>query len=172
MISIGLRLWQEMPVPGTEYTSFVAQSVVGATTTAETVLATIPIAANAMGANGYIEIFVFATANNSANNKTVRIRHGASGSGTGGNLYTASIQTTLIAVKFHQIIANRNSVSSQIGNLIIGDDGYGAGSNSHVTHSLNTAQASEIVITGQCASSSVGEQVTLEGYVVRVTYKP
>jgi hypothetical protein len=151
--------------------SWVQAKVVGASSTAETVLATISFAANELGNNGSIEVIPLFSGNNSANAKNFKVRLGASGAGTGGTALCQASSTTNISTKLHQTIANRNSASSQIANGVLGDDGIGQGAADYVYPTINTASAFEIVLTGQCASSAANEEARLEGYIVWVHYK-
>lgn len=138
-------------------------------TTSETVLATIPIAAGQMGTKGCVQVLAFFSNNNSANNKTVRTRFGASGAGTGGTQLTSAIQTTNIQLLFNQILGNANSASSQVASTILGDDGWGSAAGANATAAINTANASEMVISGQLANS--GDTLTLLGYIAYIHYK-
>lgn len=149
------------------FQSWVASSVTG--TTNETVLATIAIPAGAIGANGSVEVEALFSQNNSGNSKTARIRFGASGAGTGGTLYDAAANTTNLAEKMHQRIGNRGAANSQVGNQILGDEGWGAGASGHQTSAINTANATEIALTGQLANAA--DSITLEGYIVTIHYK-
>lgn len=137
---------------------------VGATTS-ETVLATIAVPANAMGANGYLRITTQWTTTNSANNKTVKVRFGASGAGTGGTALGDRTWTTFATYTHTQVIRNRNATNSQLGqdpSL----SGVGLTATAHSTAAIDTTAATEIAITGTKANS--GETLTLEAYTVEL----
>ena len=134
--------------------------------TNETVLATIPIAANLVGANGTIEVKFMGTATASANNKTFRVRFGASGAGTGGTLVFERTNTDQSYV-IKTTIRNVNDPDDQrAGPTTIA--GYGNANSGTVVGNIDTTAATEIVITGQLANG--GESINLRGYDVTITH--
>lgn len=147
----------------------VAQSAVtvsaGAVTT-EVTLATITIPANAMGANGCIEIWTGFTVTNNANNKTIRIRVG----GAAGTAIFDSTDTTFASNSRPTLWMNANSTSSQ---RTMGSSGQGGGvgwsGGSAVTSSVDTTASFDIVITGQKANSA--DTLTLHFYRVTLYKK-
>ena len=133
-------------------------------TTSETVLATITIPAGAMGLNGRIEVWSTWTNNSSGNSKSFAARFGASGAGTGGTQIWGSANTTNLGGCSFQGVCNRNSLSIQIGvGSLGGNSGVGSASPSAPpTMAVNTANASEVVLTGTLANA--GDTITLEAY--------
>lgn len=141
-----------------------AQSAVAASCPADTtedVLATITVPANAMGPNGRLRITTIWSYTNSANTKTMKVRFG----GTGGTQYLSTGQTTTASMRHMVEIANRNSVSSQVGGPSSSSSFATAGGNP-VTSARDTTAAQDIVISGQKALSS--ETLTLESYLIEL----
>lgn len=132
----------------------------------ETVLATIAFAANSLGSTGSIEVLAMSANNNSGNNKTLRVRIGASGAGTGGTVMSAVTVTTTLALKTFTDIFNRGLANSQIGGLNNGSLGSAAAALN--TAAIDTTAAFEVVITGQLADS--GDNMILEAYRVKLNY--
>lgn len=153
------------PSSSTTAAFVLAQSAVAVSntaTTSEEALATVAIPARAIGPNGRLRITTTWTVTNSANTKTMRVRLG----GLSGTAFMVSAQTAIVAEKTMTEIANRNSASSQVGFISTNTSGFGTGTGSNVTGTINTAVAQDLVITGQKASS--GETLTLESYLVEV----
>lgn len=139
-------------------------SVTGTTT--ETAYVTISIPAGAMRANGWIEVETSWTVTNSANNKTPRIRFG----GAAGTVYYGPTLTTAGSVGAITRIRNRGVTNSQIGFASASlQGGNGQSAVAHVTSSVDTTAAVDLVISGQLANSA--ETITLESYVVRLFRK-
>jgi hypothetical protein len=136
-------------------------------TGSETALATIAIPAGAMGANGRLRITAHWTYTNSVNNKTLRIRFGASGAGTGGTLYVSSTATTTAGYRYQLEIANRNAANSQVA-FTGATGGWSTSGTGSVTSTIDTTAASEVVISGVLANT--GETITLESYQVEIIY--
>lgn len=136
--------------------SAVAQSVTGTTT--ETTLATITVPANAMGANGRIEITTMWSYTNSANNKTLKVKFG----GTTLQNITA---TTTASLQVAMMIANRNAANSQVASPN-SSTGSGATTNAVQTAAIDTTAAVTILLTAQLANT--GETITLEAYSVKL----
>lgn len=132
--------------------------------TTETALATIAIPAGAMGPNGMLKVTSLWTVPNSANNKTLRYRLG----GGAGTEFLAYVATTSAAVHAQRVIQNRNSQASQVGFSPASSNSYVATTASNATGTINTANAQDLVISGQLASA--GETITLEGYLVELKY--
>lgn len=141
---------------------------VGATT-AETVLATIAVGANLLGANGFLIVETSWLMTNNANAKTATVKFGASGAGTGGTIMQAVSVASGASWRGNCTIQNANSVSSQIGgaasSLIWSTGPAGV---APPTAAINTAAASEIVITGTKGTS--GDTLTLNFYRVFICY--
>jgi hypothetical protein len=149
-----------LSVPYVLAQSYAAVSHTGST--AEVALATISIPAGAMGANGSIEVDTVFSYTNNANLKTLRVRFG----GVSGTEYLVNNVTTTVSARDSRLIANRNSASSQVGGYSVGilSGGWGGNGNAAITSAVNTANAVDLVISGQLASA--GDTVTLEGYTV------
>lgn len=153
------------------YSSGAAVSHTGDTT--ETVLATISIPAGAIGANGTVHVTALFT-RNGVGTSTVQasILFGASGSGTGGtrisgapsNLLTTAQGSILTVCE----LANANSASSQLFHPFAPTSApYNAAQAGNPnTAAINTANATEVNITGKCLNS--GDTITLKSYRVVV----
>jgi len=135
-------------------------------TVSETSLATVNIAAGAVGRNGIIRVTCHWGHNSSANNKTGRVRLGAAGAGISGTIFTAVTQTTNISWRTLCHIVNRNSESSQFGDDGNGTGGWAPSSAAWVTSSVDTSAGAQLVITGQLANT--GDTMTLEAYLVEL----
>jgi len=133
-------------------------------TLAETALATITVPGGAMGPNGMLEVEYLGTHSNSANAKTYRIRFG----GLSGNSYCVIAPTTTNTSHGIAYIANRNSEASQVGNSQMTQGGWGSIASGVVTNTVNTANAQDIIITGQLANT--GDTMVLERYSVKISY--
>ena len=148
---------------GSDYilaSSAVAASHTGDTT--ETTLATITLPANAMGANGFIEIDVMWTCPNSANNKTLRVKFGAT-------TVLSDVQSTTTFDRHSVRVQNRNATNSQVANANISSTGgFGPTGTALITPAIDTTASVSITITGQLASAA--ETLTLEAYVIRLHY--
>lgn len=148
-------------VPWTLAKSGVPASVTG--TTVETTLATITIPAGAIGPNGFVEIIPLYTYTSSTNTKTLRIRLG------GSEVWSSVVASAaLFANRPSSIINNAGNASSQI--TLNSPTGFGtAGALAQVVRTtINTAAATTLTITGTLATAS--ETITLESYLVRITY--
>lgn len=139
--------------------SAVASSITGSTT--ETTLATCTIPANAIGPNGQIEIQALWTTTNSANTKTLRIKFGSAG-------YFATGVTSIATAQTITRIANRNATNSQVGGPSASFGPSGSSTSAAVTSAIDTTSAVSLTFTGQLGNTS--ETITLESYVVRLTY--
>lgn len=137
-------------------------------TASETILATIPIPAGAMGLNGAIRITVYFSMTNNANNKTPRVRFGASGAGTSGSNIHGPTLASVAGYRGQAEIHNRNSLTSQVtAPAGLGAGGWHTSTGSNpATAVIDTGSASEIAITGQLANT--GDTMTLEYYLVEV----
>ena len=130
--------------------------------TNETILATVTMPANALGANGQVFITALWSYTNSGNTKTLRCRFG----GIGGQTYYGLNQTATAAVNQVTRIGNRNATNSQVG----GPDGaanpFSATTDAVITSAVDTTAAVDIVFTAQLANT--GETISLEHYVVEI----
>lgn len=127
--------------------------------TNETTFATVTIPANSMGPNGRLEITTLWSYTNSGNNKTLKVKLGAS------SFVNITATTTATDQTFTQI-SNRNSASSQVGFASTSGNGVGGSTGSLVTASIDTTADASLTITGTLASS--GETVALEGYIIKL----
>jgi parallel beta-helix repeat protein len=154
-----------LPASGTLPTT-IAQSAVQVTHTGntnETVLATIAIPAG-IGANSQLVLDWQVGKSGTAGTGAYKLYFGASGAGTGGTSIFApsAFGTTTISVHFQQTIGNRNSASSQVISGPGTQGGWGGATTATATSAINTANASELVITGQLSNSA--DTITLESY--------
>jgi len=141
--------------------SVIAQSAVAVPhtgTTAETTLATITIPANAMGANGRIELDVIWSYTNSANTKTLRQKFG------GTTILSTAVGASAVT-RTSAVIANRNATNSQVATPNFSTS-FGVSSATLTTMAIDTTAAVNIVLTAQLANS--GETITLEAYSVKL----
>lgn len=113
-----------------------------------------------------LEIIVLWSYTNSANTKILRVRHSSVGGGTSGDAYFYFAGTTTASVQNLCVIRSNNSVSSQKGWGIGtgGVSGLGALNASLSAYSRNLANNSDIVLTGQLATSS--ETITVDAYTI------
>lgn len=139
--------------------SSVAATLTGTTT--ETVLATIPIPAGAMGPNGSLRIRSNWSLTNGASSKTLRIRLG----GLSGTAFLSTAYTTVGTAQLETAITNRNSEAVQFAATFgtRATDSVITGS-AFITGTIDTSQAQSLVITGQLASGA--DMITLEHFVV------
>jgi hypothetical protein len=127
--------------------------------TAEFTFATITIPAGAMGANGSVYVEAIFSHTSNANTKTPRIKFG-------GTLVAGfAVTSTTATSKFGNTIHNRNSQSSQafLPSSIIGPFTNGT-SVALGTAAINTANATDITITGQLGTGT--DTISLEAYKV------
>jgi hypothetical protein len=135
-------------------------------TASETVLATVPIAAGAIGANGILRITSLWGVTNSANNKTVQVRLGASGNGIAGDIFGLAVLTTVAAIRMQNQIQNRNAANSQVTLSGTGTGGWGTTTGGISTATRDTSVATDLVFTGTLANT--GETITLHSYLVEL----
>lgn len=134
-------------------------------TTSETALATIPIPAGAMGANGALRVLTLSSYPNSANAKITRVRLG----GIAGTAFLAASTTTTVGTPNMTFIQNRNSQSSQVGSAVADSKSFVSSATALVTGTIDTSAAQDLVISGQLALDT--ETMNLERYIVEVFYK-
>lgn len=130
-------------------------------TTSETVLATVTIPANAIGANGQLHIHTHRQFNNDASGKTSRIRF----SGISGTAYRATADASTAGISDYIVISNAGSTSSQVGGQASTGNGLGVGT--ITTSSVDTTAATTLVITGQLTDTA--DTITLMSYRVVLT---
>lgn len=141
-----------------------AYPMTGAAT--EQVMATYTLPGGLMSANGQLEITHFWNVTNSANNKTVRVKHSAVGGGISGDTYYSCTQTAIVGLQAITCIRANNSVSAQKGWGIgsTGPTGIGAIASTLRSFTRGLQNDSDIVLTAGLADSS--ETVTLEAYSI------
>lgn len=149
----------------------VRNSVNGAGDATETAQVTVAIPAGAMGANGRLRITFLGTCTNSANGKSWIIRYGASGAGTGGQAYYSVAATNQASTQVQLMIRNRNSASSQVGYSTAVAASFGQTTNAVKTSAINSAAATELVISNAWAGATSGEAMNVEDYLVEVLYQ-
>lgn len=138
-----------------------AQSAVAVShtgTTSEATLATIPVPAGLMGANGQMVIESLWSVTNNGNNKTPRIRL------AGANLHGPSF-TSVGSVHDRVRIANRNNTATQVLNAN-SSAVYGQATSSVFTAAVNTAASFDITLSAQLANAA--DAMTLESYLITV----
>lgn len=135
-------------------------------TTSETALVTYTLPGGLMSTVGQLEIIFMYSYTNSANSKTMRIKHSAVGGGAGGDTYYSCAVTTTQVTNGICCIHSNNSVSAQKGWGIgsTGPSGLGALSSSLRQFTRGLSNDSDIVLTGQLANS--GETLTVESYSI------
>lgn len=154
-----------LTAPGGVFYVLAASAATGmavTTGTAETTLATVPIPAGAVGANGVIRITTLWSYTNSANTKTLRVRLG----GIAGTSFGATVATTTADVQMMHIIRARNSTSSQVGFAANAGSTFTTTITGAAGGSLDMTVAQDLVFTGTTALS--GETITLESYIVEI----
>lgn len=136
--------------------------------TSETLLATIPIPAGELGLNGAVIVTVYFSMTNNANNKTPRVRFGASGAGLSGSNIHGPVQASVAGYRGQAMIMNRNSLSSQVtAPAGLGAGGWNTSTGTNPgTSSIDTSAATEIAISGQLATGT--DTLTLEYYTVEI----
>lgn len=135
--------------------------------TNETGLVTVSVPAGAMGVNGILRVRTVWTVTNNANNKTRRIRFGAAAAGTGGTVMLGVASASTASIQHLNQIQNRNSTSSQVAmSTGAGTGGFTETTSANATGSINTANASEVFISGQLATGT--DTITLESYSVEL----
>lgn len=135
-------------------------------TATETVLSTYTLPAGLLTPNSQLDIMHTWTYTNSANSKTVRIKHSSLGGGTGGDAYYSVAATTSLSLMATCSIRSNNSTSAQkgwgVGNTV--PSGLSAIASTLRSFSRSTSVATDIVFTGQLANT--GETITLSGYTI------
>lgn len=128
-----------------------AVAVSCASTATDEVLATFSIAAGVMGPNSILQIEPYWTFTNSATNKILKVKIG------GSTIYTAT-RTTSIKEAPLIVLANRNSLASQIKPYV--STYVTAGLDAKETFTIDFSATVEVEITGQRASGA--DTLTLE----------
>lgn len=125
----------------------------------EFTFATCTVPANAMGANGKLEVSGLWTFTNSVNNKTLRIRF----SGISGTILSSSVNTTTATQHFWGIIGNRNATNSQIASFAQLNTATGS---APITAAIDTTAGTTVLLTGQLANT--GETIQLESWTCKL----
>lgn len=145
-----------------------AKSAVPVTTgniTSETVVATVPIAAGALGSNGQLRIHTSWAATNNANAKTIRARLG----GVSGVAFLSANITAVAGCSAVTHIAQNNSTFAQVGSShVITTGGYAIANAQGSTAAADTASAADLVITAQKGTGT--DTLTLQSYLVELLY--
>lgn len=136
----------------------------------ETAQVTVAIPAGAIGANGHLRITWLGSHTNSANGKTWRVRFGASGAGTGGTAFYNVAATSSSSLSNQIIISNRNNAASQVSATNAASTSFNQTTGTVQTATINTVNASEVVISNFWAGATSGESMTVERYIVEVMY--
>lgn len=162
-VTAGAAKWRHQPrVLGAGAAT--GMSVTG--TLSETVLATVPVPAAALGVQGVLRATLLWGYTNSGNNKVLQLRLGASGNGIAGDIFGAATVTTTAALRQLVQVQNRNSQASQVTLSGIGTGGWGTTAAGIATATRDTSVATEVAITGALANS--GETITLHSYLVEL----
>lgn len=156
--------WSPLNGEATLAQSGASVSVTGTTT--ETVLATYTLPANLVAPWSTIEIFHNWSYTNSANSKTLRLKHAAVGGGITGDTYYSCASTTTATLQAFSAIRCNNSMSLQKGWGIgsTGPGGFGTISSTLRAFTRGLTSASDINLTAQLANT--GETITLTGYSI------
>jgi len=136
-------------------------------TLTETILASVPIPANALGPNGLARLTVTTSNNNSANTKTFLNRFGSTpgaGAGNGANMGTTQ-PTTNITQQYVLMLRNTGATNAQVAYGTIGAP-YGTGTVANTTSAVDTTAISYINITGTL--TNVADSVTLNGWTLEI----
>jgi hypothetical protein len=131
--------------------------------TSEFTFATVTIPAGAMGLNGRLDIKGIWSFTGSTNTKSARARLG----GVGGTAIISAATATAANITFNgsEIVANRNSASSQVSmSAAVGSGQIAFGTTALITSAINTAASTTVVFTGQLTNT--GETISLERYEV------
>ena len=130
--------------------------------TVETQMAAVTIPAGLLGKNGSIRVRAYWTFTGSTNLKTFKVRYSTSA----GTAFLNNATATAANISFmgEVIISNRNDPAQQVAfaTALTGNDGFA--NNSTLTATVNTANATQIYLSGTLANSS--ETATLEYYEV------
>lgn len=135
-----------------------AVSLVAPLDTVENILATIPIPAGLIGANGGVSIDTLWGCDNNANVKTGRARLG----GIGGSIVASMTLTSSAGGRHLGRFQNRGAANSQV--FPLSGSATGTSGTANGTATQDTALAKDLVITGQKATGA--DSLRLEWYKV------
>ena len=134
----------------------------------QTELGTVTIPGGLMSTNGILEISSFWTMTNSANNKTIKIKHGQTTDPvTGGSSFVNRTETTIAIHQHLCILRCSNSLNVQKAISPTISTGLGSTTASNYTNTYDLSTDKKIFFTGQLANT--GETITLRGW--RLLYK-
>lgn len=142
--------------------SAVPISVTG--TLSNTLLTSVLIPANTMGANGMLRITHRWSYTNSANAKLFAVRFNGSAV-VGGTSFFATSQTTTATGRYQTVIENNNATNSQSGPAA-NFSGFGQSASAAITSARDTTQNQYLVFDATLAD--VTETITLTSYIVEV----
>lgn len=125
-------------------------------------LASIPIPAGLMGANGMLEVTHFWEATNNANVKTMRVKLG----GTAFFANATALGSSSIFLPAPTRIWNRNNQAAQMAFAAANGNTTIATGTTKTTGTVDTSAATTLAISGQKATGS--DTLTLLGYSVRL----
>ena len=132
-------------------------------TLTETILASVPIPAGAMPANGMARLTWTATMTNNADTKTINLRYGTA-AGVTGAVISNSVQTTIATQQSIWILRNRGVTNGQ---TIYGTNvPYGTTTNGNSSPSLDSTAATFMNITATL--TNVADSITLNGWTLEV----
>lgn len=134
--------------------------------TSETVFATCPVAAGALGNNGSLRVQTNWALTNGANAKTLRVRW----DGISGQAFLSVNATSTAGCSAVTHIGQNNTSFGQVGSsLAVMTAGYVAANSQGSTAVANTAGSTSLVITGQKGTGT--DTLTLQSYVIELLYK-
>jgi len=137
-----------------------------ANSTSEMIAKTIAIPANCMGANGRLTVKATFQVTNNANSKTLRVRFGAAGSGTGGTTVCSTSSASTVNISILIDIGNRNATNIQIPSSSSMSGPFGSTAVALVPTAVDTTAASEINLC--CTTAVATDLVVLEQFSVEL----
>jgi hypothetical protein len=134
--------------------------------TSETVFASCPVAAGALGSNGALRVTSHWACTSNANAKTIRVRW----DGISGVAFLSANATATTGCVAATHIGQNNTTFGQVGSSsVVMNAGYVVGSSQGSTAAADTSAATSLVITGQKGTGT--DTLTLQSYVVELLYK-
>lgn len=133
---------------------------VSETTSAET-LATILVPAYSLGTKGRLRVTTTWTFNNTADNKIISVKFGAS------TFFSTTI-TTNMSGRWLTELQNRNATNSQIGGTGSGNSSFGTIPGAVFTAAVDTTADVNITLVGK--KTVAGDTCTLEAYAVELIH--
>lgn len=129
--------------------------------TTEITLGSLTIPGGFMGPNGWLEVGFRLTVNNNANNKTFRVRLGATA-------VKQRIMTTVISEQGLLRLNNKNSESAQGAFDLSQPTYFGQTGNAHASAAIDTSVNQTMTLTGQLATGT--DTIKLESWDVKGAY--